>query len=126
MSPRYRMPPGQHSLEPLLLDPTRLTIMSLLGSAQWCEYGFVRDTAQLTSPALSKQIATLAEAGLLDIHKGYVSKTPRTWLRATAEGRKRIAEHVKGLQVIAAEAAVQGREHQPEAVPGGADAPNGR
>jgi DNA-binding transcriptional ArsR family regulator len=119
------MPPGQQSLDPLLLDPTRLTIMSLLGSAQWCEYGFVRDTAQLTSPALSKQVATLTEAGLIDVHKGYVGKTPRTWLRATSEGRKRIAEHIRGLQAIADEAAAQGRGHQPEALPGGANTPDG-
>ena len=61
MSPRRRMPAGEHDLDALLLDPTRLTIMSLLDAARWCEFGFVRDSAGLTDPALSKQAATLVK-----------------------------------------------------------------
>jgi DNA-binding transcriptional ArsR family regulator len=117
VSPRYRMPPGEPDLDPLLLDPTRLTIMSLLGSAQWCEYGFVRDSAQLTSPALSKQIATLTDAGYVDVHKGYVRKTPRTWLRATPDGRAAITRHIRGLQAIVDRAGQEARNHQPEDAP---------
>jgi DNA-binding MarR family transcriptional regulator len=119
MSPRYRMPRAEPDLDPLLLDPTRLTIMSLLGGAQWCEYGFVRDSAQLTSPALSKQIATLAEAGYVDVHKGYVRKAPRTWLRATPAGRKAITAHVRALQAIVERADAEAGNHQPEDAPSG-------
>jgi DNA-binding transcriptional ArsR family regulator len=117
MSPRHRMPPGEHGLDPLLLDPTRLAIMSLLSAAQWCEFGFVRDTAQLTDPALSKQMATLAGAGYAEARKGYVGKTPRTWLRATPQGRARLTGHIQGLQTIAAQAQGAAAGHKPSGTP---------
>jgi len=122
MSPRHRMPAGQHDLDPLLLDPTRLTIMSLLGAARWCEFGFVRDTAGLTDPALSKQAATLAKAGYAEIRKGYVGSAPRTWLRATSAGRARLGAHIESLQAIvhASRTATAAHQHdQPDdALPG--------
>jgi DNA-binding transcriptional ArsR family regulator len=113
MSPRYRMPAGEHDLDPLLLDPTRLTIMSLLDAARWCEFGFVRDTAGLTDPALSKQAATLAKAGYAEIRKGYVGSTPRTWLRATSQGRARLGRHIESLQAIVRTSRAAGAAHQP-------------
>ncbi len=119
MSPRYRVPPGEHDLDPLLLDPTRLAIVSLLGSAQWCEFGFVRDSVQLTDPALSKQVATLTGAGFVEVHKGYVGKTPRTWLRATQWGRDGLRRHIDALQAIADRARTAGRQHRPDETPAG-------
>ena len=117
MSPRYRVPPGEHDLDPLLLDPTRLAIVSLLGRAEWCEFGFVRDSAQLTAPALSKQVATLVDAGYVDVHKGYVGKTPRTWLRATGPGRERLDRHIQALQSIVDQARAAAVTHHADQPP---------
>jgi DNA-binding transcriptional ArsR family regulator len=107
------MLPGHSDLDPLLLDPTRLGIVSLLAGADWCEFGFVRDTAQLTDPALSKQVTTLSGAGYVEVRKGYVGKTPRTWLRATAEGRGSLDRHLTALQAIVDEARAAGAAHRP-------------
>ncbi|MGN5377077.1 transcriptional regulator [Streptomyces lasalocidi] len=49
-------------LEQLLLDPTRLTIVSLVSATNWCEFAFVRANAQLSDSALSKQLTTLGGA----------------------------------------------------------------
>jgi predicted ArsR family transcriptional regulator len=122
VSPRHRMPPGEHGLDPLLLDPTRLAIMSLLSAAQWCEFGFVRDTVGLTDPALSKQMTTLANAGYAEARKGYVGKAPRTWLRATRQGRAQLTSHVEGLQSIAAQAKSAAAGHEPDQAPADVDA----
>jgi DNA-binding transcriptional ArsR family regulator len=92
---------GADGLEQLLLDPTRLTIISLVSTATWCEFAFVRDHAQLSDSALSKQLTTLGGAGLVEIRKGYVGKRPRTWVRATADGRDRLRAHLAALQQIA-------------------------
>jgi DNA-binding transcriptional ArsR family regulator len=114
MSPRHRMPPGDHGLDPLLLDPTRLAIVSLLAVAEWCEFAFVRESVQLTDPALSKQVATLTAADYVQVHKGYAGKTPRTWLRATRTGRDRLDRHLAGLQAIAAQARATAATHHPQ------------
>lgn len=50
MSPRYRVPAGDQDLDPLL-DPTRLAMVSLLTSTEWCGFGFVGDSIELTDPA---------------------------------------------------------------------------
>ncbi|MFJ5804511.1 transcriptional regulator [Streptomyces decoyicus] len=88
-------------LEQLLLDPTRLTIMSLVSATTWCEFAFVRDHAHLRDSALSKQLTTLGNAELVEIRKGYVGKRPRTWVQATAVGRERLRAHLAALQQIA-------------------------
>jgi DNA-binding transcriptional ArsR family regulator len=127
MSPRYRIPPGEHGLDPLLLDPTRLAIVSLLGASEWCEFGFVRDSVQLTDPALSKQVATLTRVGYVEVRKGYVGIGPRTWLRVTPQGRQRLDTHIEALHGIAARAREAGTKHQPDSVPDtGPDTDGGR
>jgi DNA-binding transcriptional ArsR family regulator len=110
MSPRHRIPPGNDDLDPLLLDPTRLAIVSVLAAAHWCEFGFVRDTVELTDPALSKQVAKLVEVAYVEVRKGRVGKQPRTWLRITFAGRKQLAIHLMALRKIAAQAQQAGRD----------------
>ncbi|MET8629325.1 transcriptional regulator [Kitasatospora sp. NPDC004669] len=88
-------------LEQLLLDPTRLTIVSLVSATTWCEFAFVRDHAGLSDSALSKQLTTLGGADLVEIRKGHVGKRRCTWVRATAAGRERLRAHVAALQQIA-------------------------
>ncbi|MEU8687625.1 transcriptional regulator [Streptomyces sp. NPDC048665] len=92
------VPPG---LEQLLLDPTRLTILSLVSATNWCEFAFVRDHARLSDSALSKQLTTLGGAELVEIRKGYTGQRRRTWVRATAAGRERLRAHLAALQQIA-------------------------
>jgi DNA-binding MarR family transcriptional regulator len=94
-------PDAAVGLDQLLLDPTRLTIISLVSATNWCEFAFVRDHARLRDSALSKQLTTLSNAGLVEIRKGYVGKRPRTWVRATATGRERLRAHLAALQQIA-------------------------
>ena len=111
MSPRYRMPAGEQGLDQLLLDPTRLAIVSLLASTEWCEFGFVRDSVDLTDPALSKQVSTLSKAEYVEVRKGYVDKKPRTWLRVTSHARTRLKRHIRALQAIAERAESVGTRH---------------
>ncbi|PYC76825.1 MarR family transcriptional regulator [Streptomyces tateyamensis] len=101
-------------LEQLLLDPTRLTIVSLVSATTWCEFAFVRDQARLSDSALSKQLTTLDNAEFVEIRKGHVGKRPRTWVRATAAGRERLRAHLAALQQIADRAQQAAADH-PEA-----------
>jgi Winged helix DNA-binding domain len=91
-------------------------------ATQWYEFGFVRDTVGLTDPALSKQMTTLANAGYTEARKGYVGKAPRTWLRATRQGRAQLTSHVEGLQSIAAQAKSAAAGHKPAQAPADVDA----
>jgi DNA-binding MarR family transcriptional regulator len=95
-------------LDQLLLDPTRLAIVSLLAAAEWAEFGFVRDSVELSDSALSKQVATLSKNDYVEVRKGYVGKRPRTWLNLTDTGRDVLAEHIAALQAVAEKARSNG------------------
>lgn len=92
-------------IDPLLLDPTRLSITALLAATRWAEFKFVRDSLNLSDSALSKQISTLGKRGLVEVKKGYVGKTPRTWLNLSRDGHFALQAHLAALQDIAARSA---------------------
>jgi DNA-binding transcriptional ArsR family regulator len=92
-------------LDPLLLDPTRLSIVALLAGTEWAEFAFVRDSAGLSDSTLSKRIAQLGDVGYVEVRKGYVGKRPRTWLNLSAAGRAALSGHIEALQRIATRAA---------------------
>ncbi|WP_232323784.1 winged helix-turn-helix domain-containing protein [Catenuloplanes japonicus] len=108
-SPDVEAPPpggnpggGDARLDPLLLDPTRLSIMAALAGLEWAEFAFVRDSTGVTDSTLSKRISQLVDAGFVEVRKGHVGKRPRTWLNLTTDGRTALRAHIARLQEIAA------------------------
>ena len=98
-------------VDPLLLDPTRLSIVSLLAAAHWAEFGWVRDAVKMSNSALSKQVTNLNKQGYVEVEKGYVGKRPRTWLNLTESGRRALQAHVDALQRIATQSQQTGKAH---------------
>ncbi|MBL7258887.1 winged helix-turn-helix domain-containing protein [Paractinoplanes lichenicola] len=86
----------------LIHAPTRLSIVSLLTATEWAEFKFLRDQVGLTDSALSKQLATLEEAGYVDIRKSFIGKRPRTSVRLSPRGQQAFAGHIAALQQIVA------------------------
>jgi len=82
----------------LIHAPTRLSIVSLLAASEWADFQFIRDSVGLSDSALSKQLATLEQAGYVEIGRGFVGKRPRTSARLTAAGRVAFDQHVAALQ----------------------------
>jgi DNA-binding MarR family transcriptional regulator len=94
------MSAAEPHLDPLLADATRLSILALLASSHWPEFGFVRDSVAISDSALSKQISTLEKNHYVDVKKGYVGKRPRTWLNITQAGLAALTLHVRALERI--------------------------
>lgn len=82
----------------LIHAPTRLSIVSLLAASQWADFQFIRDSVGLSDSALSKQLATLEQAGYVEIRRGFVGKRPRTSARLSSAGRAAFEQHVAALQ----------------------------
>lgn len=101
-------------LSPLLVDPTRLSIVSLLAATEWAEFGWVRDAVGLSDSALSKQVTTLSKADYVETRKGYVGKRPRTWLSLSDTGREALQAHVAALHEIVEQSRRTGRTHRPQ------------
>lgn len=98
-------------IDPVLLDPTRLSIVSLLAATEWGEFGWVRDSVGMSDSALSKQVTTLSKQGYVEAEKGYVGKRPRTWLSLSASGRSALEGHVSALQRIVENSRQAGEAH---------------
>jgi DNA-binding transcriptional ArsR family regulator len=87
-------------LDRLLSEPTRLAIMSVLCTVDWCEFAFLRDAVSLSDSALSKQLATLKKDEYVEQRRTYLGRVPKTTVRATDEGRHRFLGHVEALRMI--------------------------
>lgn len=104
-------PPG---FSELIHAPTRLSLLSLLSATRWVEFGRLRESLQLTDSALSKQIATLEEAGFVAVHRNGIGRGKRMHVRLTPEGRAAFEAHVAALRTIVDRAPEQGPDGDPD------------
>ncbi|GAB3958395.1 hypothetical protein GCM10029978_003240 [Actinoallomurus acanthiterrae] len=79
----------------------RFSIVATLAAAEKAEFGYVRDTVEVSDSVLSKQVAVLEKAGYVKVTKGYVGKRPRTWLALTPDGQASFKAHCQALRAIA-------------------------
>lgn len=84
----------------LIHPSTRLSIVALLASADWIDFAFVRDRLELSDSALSKQFATLEDAGYVSIERPLADRRRRVRARLTPTGRKAFEGHVAALQAV--------------------------
>ncbi len=96
----------RHELDNTIHSPVRFSVMATLAAAEQVEFGFVRDTVEVSDSVLSKHVTTLENAGYVKVNKGYVGKRPRTWLALTGQGRQAFEDHCAALRAIAAPAEV--------------------
>ncbi|MBI5088422.1 MAG: transcriptional regulator, partial [Actinobacteria bacterium] len=71
-----------------------------LASADWIDFAFVRDRLGLSDSALSKQFATLEEAGYLVLERRTTDRRRRVRARLTDTGRAAFDGHVAMLKSI--------------------------
>jgi len=86
----------------LIHPATRLSVVALLAAADWADFAFIRDRLGLSDSALSKQLATLEEAGYVAIERPVSERRRRVRARLTPLGRERFTAHVAALQDIIA------------------------
>ena len=90
----------------LIHPSTRLSIVALLAAADWTDFAFVRDRLGLSDSALSKQFATLEEAGYLAIERPVTERRRRVRVRLTDAGLNAFEGHVAALRAVIASAEV--------------------
>ncbi|GAA2276731.1 transcriptional regulator [Nonomuraea roseoviolacea subsp. roseoviolacea] len=90
----------RHALDEIIHAPVRLSIMAMLAAAETVEFGYLRDTIEVSDSLLSKHLQTLEKAGYVRVTKGFVGKRPRTWLALTDEGRDAFQSYMAVLRQI--------------------------
>jgi DNA-binding HxlR family transcriptional regulator len=95
------VPHPRHRLDPVIHHPIRLSIVACLAEVAEAEFGFVRDTVEISAATLSRQVTVLEARGYLTMRKGYIGRRPRTWLALAPAGRQALAAHLDALRSIA-------------------------
>lgn len=91
---------SEAKFDELIHPSTRLSIVALLAPADWIDFAFVRDRLELSDSALSKQFATLEEAGYISIDRPVSDKRRRVRVRLTPAGKKAFDGHVAALRAV--------------------------
>jgi DNA-binding MarR family transcriptional regulator len=81
----------------------RLGILTIVAEADRVEFGYLRDTLDLTPGNLSRHVAVLEGAGLVEVEKGYAGRRPRTWVQITRAGRRALAAELDALAALVAD-----------------------
>ncbi|WP_369142506.1 winged helix-turn-helix domain-containing protein [Streptomyces sp. R44] len=94
-------PADQHpaiGLDDVVHQRVRLGILTVAHQARRVEFGFLRTALGLTAGNLSRHLAVLEQAGLVEIEKGYEGRRPRTWLSLTPAGGRALQDEVTQLK----------------------------
>ena len=64
------------------------------------DFSYLRDLLDVTDGNLGAHLRKLEDAGYIQLNKTFVERKPRTFISATAEGRRVFQEHVDALESI--------------------------
>ena len=78
----------------------RLGILTIAAEVERVEFTYLRDMLSLTGGNLSRHLAVLEGAGLIDTTKGYEGRRPRTWIAITPAGRKALSAELRALEAL--------------------------
>lgn len=94
-------------LDRVMHEKARLGILACLaGNAAGLLFNDLKQMCSLTDGNLSRHLAVLSEAGLVDIWKGTKGARPQTLYRLTTGGRRRFAEYISVLEKVVSDAQV--------------------
>jgi DNA-binding MarR family transcriptional regulator len=92
-------------LDRVMHEKARLGILaSLAANAGGLLFNDLKKMCSLTDGNLSRHLAVLSDAGLVDIWKGTKGSRPQTMYRLTAGGRRRFAEYISVLEKVVVDA----------------------
>lgn len=93
-------------LDRTIHERARLSVLtSLIGHPKGLLFNNLKALCGLTDGNLSRHLAVLQDAGLVEITKGFERNRPQTVCRITREGRDRYLEYLAVLEQVVKDAA---------------------
>jgi DNA-binding MarR family transcriptional regulator len=88
-------------LDRVIHEKARLGILTgLLGRPDGLLFNELKSLCALTDGNLSRHLAILQEAGLVEVWKGHKGKRPQTLVRITDHGRARFRDYLNVLECV--------------------------
>jgi DNA-binding transcriptional ArsR family regulator len=95
-------------IDRVIHEKARLSIVASLAShPEGLLFNDLKDLCSLTDGNLSRHLAVLQEAGVVDVKKNFLNNRPQTTCKLTASGRKRFNEYVGELERVVSDAVVR-------------------
>jgi len=91
-------------LDDVVHQRVRLGILAVLAEARRADFTFVRDSLGLTDGNLARHLQVLEKAGYIATEKAFEGRRPRTWVRATRQGKDALAQEIAALRALIARA----------------------
>lgn len=88
------------ALDEVIHQRTRLGIMTVVAEAGRVQFGFLKETLEMTDGNLSRHLQILEEAGYVSVEKGYEGRRPRTWVKISKGGRRALDREVATLKAL--------------------------
>ena len=93
-------------LDRVIHERARLSVLtSLATNPKGLTFGDLKQLCALTDGNLSRHLAVLENAGMVEIKKGHDHNRPQTVCRITASGQKRFLEYLSTLEQVVRDAA---------------------
>ena len=106
-------------LDRVIHERARLGVLtSLIGQPKGLAFGDLRRLCELTDGNLNRHIATLQDAGLVEVSKQFERNRPLTTCRITDLGRERYMEYLAVLEQVVRDAAEAAKAGQATPLPG--------
>jgi DNA-binding transcriptional ArsR family regulator len=117
---RNDAPFSYEGLDRVMHEKARLGLLtSLVAHPKGLPFADLKQLCGLTDGNLSRHLAVLQEAGLVEITKGFVGNRPHTTCRLTASGRRRFLDYLGVLERVVRDAAkAAGEDAAPASRPG--------
>ncbi len=80
----------------------RLGSLAIVNEVSEAEFGFIKESLDVTAGNLSRHLDVLEQSGLVTIRKGHVGKRARTWVAITPKGREAFEREVAALRALIA------------------------
>ena len=87
-------------LDPHVVAPARLKLMTALTAVSEAEFSTMRDNLEVSDSVLSKHLAALERVDYVKRRKGLHRGGRTTWIALTPRGRRALGEHVAALRAL--------------------------
>lgn len=84
----------------LIHPSTRLSLVAALAAVDWAEFSYLKEKLGLSDSALSKQLATLENAGYVATQRRLTGRRHTVRAQLTPVGRAAFDGHVAALRAI--------------------------
>jgi DNA-binding MarR family transcriptional regulator len=89
-----------NGLDDVVHQRARLGILAILHETARADFGYLKQSLDLTDGNLSQHVGVLENAGLVVVEKGYEGKRPRTWVKITKAGKKALSAEIEALRSL--------------------------